>query len=172
MFSIGVERVRLKKLFLRRVLFGDNLSTPLYRIIEIKRIQNLSSRSGYTLIETLMAILLLSISIVLILELFSGGLKSAKFSNDYLRGVFHAREKMEEMLARDDLSVISNQNGQFADGYEWQVYITEEDLSGENILNPSFPIALFRVDVNVSWKIGEKEKQFEISTLQILKKKV
>ena len=56
------------------------------------------SQKGFTLIETLVAVMILAISLVVVMQLFSGGLKSNKVSNDYLYGIFHAREKMEELL--------------------------------------------------------------------------
>jgi prepilin-type N-terminal cleavage/methylation domain-containing protein len=56
------------------------------------------NRKGFTLIETLVAMMLLAISFVIIMQLFSGGLKSSRVTTDYIYGIFHAREKMEEVL--------------------------------------------------------------------------
>lgn len=105
------------------------------------------------------------------MELFSVGLKSARLSDDYLRGIFHAKEKMEEIMARDDLYAISMQKGSFDDGYEWQIQVIENTSSEENSLSKGLHIGLFRVNVRVSWKNGLTGRQFSLSTLKISKKK-
>ena len=62
--------------------------------------------------------MILSISLVVIMQLFSGGLKAGKLSDDYLSGIFHAREKMEELLMSDNL-LPGSYSGAFEDGYQW-----------------------------------------------------
>jgi general secretion pathway protein I len=69
--------------------------------------------------ETLVAMMLLAISLVVILQLFSGGLKSGKMADDYTRAVFHAREKMEEHLLIEDFEE-GTFEGTFDDNYRWQ----------------------------------------------------
>ena len=78
--------------------------------------------NGFTLIETLVAVMILSISLVVLMQLFSGGLKSNKISNDYSYGIFHAKEKMEELLLAEEL-LPGSYSGEFDDGYHWQAVI-------------------------------------------------
>ncbi|MEZ4603382.1 MAG: prepilin-type N-terminal cleavage/methylation domain-containing protein [Desulfobacterales bacterium] len=78
----------------------------------------ISRQNGFTLIETLVAIMILSISLVVIMQLFSRGLKAGKLSDDYLNGIFHAREKMEELLMSGNL-LPGIYSGAFEDGYQW-----------------------------------------------------
>jgi general secretion pathway protein I len=122
--------------------------------------------SGFALIEILVAVSILAISLVVIFQLFSGGLKSRKLSEQYARGVFHAREKMSETLLTPDLPEGEIQ-GEFEDGYEWQVAITpvpsEED-------EEKMSVGLLNLSVRISWFEGEKEKSFVIETLKVVKK--
>ena len=96
-------------------------------------------RSGFTLIETLVAMMILAISLVVILQLFSGGLKASRLSDDYTRAVFHAREKMEEILILDEL-IDGELEGEFEDAYKWKVEIflhepsEEEEEQGDPLL--------------------------------------
>jgi general secretion pathway protein I len=127
--------------------------------------------AGFTLMETLVAMMLLSISLVVILQLFSGGLKSGKMAEDYTRAVFHAREKMEEYLLIDDFEE-GTFEGSFGDNYRWQVDIKfvepeDSDEDEEEILMVDF----YHVDVSVFWPVGGSEKSFRISTLKITEKK-
>ncbi len=122
--------------------------------------------SGFALIEILVAVSVLTISLVVIFQLFSGGLKSRKLSEQYARGVFHAREKMAEILLVPDLSEGETQ-GEFEDAYEWQAVITRV-VSGEK--EEKLPAKLLNVKVRINWREGEKEKSFVVDTLKVVEK--
>ena len=127
----------------------------------------LNARSGFALIEILVAVSVLAISLVVIFQLFSGGLKSRQLSEQYARGVFHAREKMAEMLLTPDLSEGEIQ-GEFEDAYEWQAVITRvvsEEGEAKNL-----PVNLLNVRMRINWREGEKEKSFVIGTLKAVEK--
>jgi general secretion pathway protein I len=139
-----------------------------------KRIKNFHLREfpgGFTLIETLVAMMLLAISLVVILQLFSGGLKSGKMADDYTRAVFYAREKMEEYLLADDFQE-GIYEGTFDEDYRWLVDIKlvepKEEEEGKEEISM---VDLFNVDVMVFWPEGGREKNFQISTLKIAEKK-
>ena len=122
---------------------------------------------GFALIEILVAVSVLAISLVVIFQLFSGGLKSRQLSEQYARGVFHAREKMAEMLLTPDLSEGEIQ-GEFEDAYEWQAVITRvvsEEGEAKNL-----PVNLLNVRMRINWREGEKEKSFVIDTLKAVEK--
>jgi general secretion pathway protein I len=126
-----------------------------------------SSSGGFTLIETLVAMMMLAISLVVILQLFSGGLKSGKFADDYTRAIFHAREKTEEYLLLNNFQE-GTFEGTFDEVYRWQVDIKlVEPEDEEEILL----VDLFHIDVFVFWPVGGQEKKFQVSTLKITEKK-
>jgi general secretion pathway protein I len=133
-----------------------------------------ATENGFTLIETLVAIMILSISLVVIMQLFSGGLKSNKISSDYLHGIFHAKEKMEELLVSSAL-LPGTYAGTFDDGYRWEAIagIVEEPAETEEDagISEKMPVALMRIDLTVSWKTGVREKYYRLSTTQIVDKK-
>jgi len=119
---------------------------------------------GFTLIETLVAMAILSISLVVILQLFSGGLKSSRLSDNYTRAIFHAREKMEEILLDDNFTDMAME-GEFSDGFEWKAQTIRLEPAQEE--EPELPVDIFSIKVDVSWHEGGQEKHFEISTLKI-----
>ena len=126
-----------------------------------------NARSGFALIEILVAVSVLAISLVVIFQLFSGGLKSRQLSEQYARGVFHAREKMAEMLLTPDLSEGEIQ-GEFEDAYEWQAVITRvvsEEGEAKNL-----PVNLLNIRMRINWREGEKKKSFVIDTLKAVEK--
>jgi general secretion pathway protein I len=126
------------------------------------------NRNGFTLIETLVAMMLLAISFVVIMQLFSGGLKSSRVTTDYNYGIFHAREKMEEILLAGNL-VPGTVSGEFDDGYEWSTTVVippPEEGSAE----ARIPVASADVSVDVRWRAGGQEKRFGLNTKAIVPK--
>ena len=120
--------------------------------------------------ETLVAMMLLAISLVVILQLFSGGLRSGRLSDDYTRAVFHAREKMEETLLNTRYEE-GLYEGVFDDEYGWKVEIAlvEPEEPEEEEEKPP-PVDIFNISVSVTWQSGEREKRFQIETLQLAEK--
>ena len=72
----------------------------------------------------------LAICLVVILQLFSGGLKSGRVSDAYTRGIFYAREKMEEILLSESPEEGVNE-GDFDDDYRWRSEIVREPRTEE-----------------------------------------
>ena len=126
-----------------------------------------TNQRGFTLMEILVAVMILAISVVVILQLFSGGLKSSRLSGDYTRAIFHARGKMNEILLQDQMTdeVLE---GEFDDGYKWYVNVKYIEPDEENKRGPV--VDSFNIDVNINWFYGNKKKQFKISTIKIAKK--
>ena len=126
----------------------------------------LMATGGFALIEILVAISVLAISLVVILQLFSGGLKSRKLSEQYARGIFHAREKMAEILLAPDLSEEDAQ-GEFEDAYQWRAVITRVVPEEEE---ENLPFDLLNIKIRINWRECEKEKSFVIHTLKAAEK--
>ncbi len=125
------------------------------------------TEKGFTLIETLVAVMVLAISLVVVMQLFSGGLKSNQLTGDYLYGIFHAKEKMEEVLLSNSLTAGSS-SGEFDDGYRWIVVV--DPVAVEEEVEDRMPFDAFHVKVNISWKHGAGDRHFEITTLALAQK--
>ena len=99
-----------------------------------------SRKDGFTLIEVVIAIAILGISLVMVMQLFAGGLRAARTSCDYSRAVIHAKDKMEE---KTEYPV--QDSGVFDDGFKWE---TEVESYKENKDNP---YKLIKIKVRVMW---------------------
>jgi general secretion pathway protein I len=126
------------------------------------------NRSGFTLIETLVAMMLLAISFVVIMQLFSGGLKSSRVTSDYIYGIFHAREKMEDILLAENL-IPGSASGEFDDGYAWSATISIIEPADEKVA-ARMAVATADISVVVRWPGGDKGKSFELNTTAIVPK--
>jgi len=127
-----------------------------------------NNSKGFTLIETMTAMIILAISLTTILQLFSGGLKSARLSDEYTHAIFHAKEKMEEILLSDKLAD-SEYDGKFEDGFKWAVRISLLQAEDDEQIKKS-DTYLFNINVSVSWNDGSRVRKFEISTIHIAEK--
>ncbi|MDH4028626.1 MAG: prepilin-type N-terminal cleavage/methylation domain-containing protein [Nitrospirota bacterium] len=112
--------------------------------------------SGFTLIEVIVALAILSISFVLVMELFSVGLRSARTSCDYTRAIVLAKGKMEEMPG-----VPVNDSGDLEDGFRWETEVQDykiDEGSGRRLL---------KVKVKVLWDSALKtQRSFELTSLR------
>ena len=115
--------------------------------------------------ETLVAMVILSIALVIIFQQFSGALNAGHVSESYTRAVWHAREKMDELLLYETLSE-DIQEGDFGDGYRYRYQI--EQVEPDSRLNLE-GVANFTITVWVSWEQGRNTKQVDISTLALAK---
>jgi general secretion pathway protein I len=137
----------------------------------LRRLSSLTSASlvhrqnGFTLMETLVAMMILSIALVIIFQQFSGALNAGHVSESHTRAVWYAREKMDELLLQETLSE-DIQQGDFEDGYRWWYRIEKASIDGR----PSPEgLATFTISVRVSWEQGQKTKHMDISTLALTK---
>ncbi len=124
------------------------------------------SDRGFTLIETLVAISILAISMVVLMQLFSGGLKSSRLSDEYTRGIFHAREKMDEILLAQDLTQGAI-GGEFEDGFRWKAEAVQLDVAAAK--DVKLPFRTFTITVDVTWDTGGGEKHFTVSAVKLVK---
>ena len=129
-------------------------------------------QQGFTLLEVLVAVMILAISVTAILSQFAVGMEAGGKSRDITEAVLHAKEKLEELKAFVDTGQ-GGQSGAFADGYTWEtrvsLYELPEKKSGgnENLL----PFELLQLTVIVGWNTGGQERHLEFSTLKAVKKK-
>ena len=129
-------------------------------------------QQGFTLLEVLVAVMILAISVTAILSQFSVGMEAGGKSRDITEAVLHAKEKLEELKAFVE-SGQAGQSGSFDDGYTWEtnvsLYELPEKESGVNENLLSFD--LLQLTVIVRWGTAGQERHMELSTLKAVKKK-
>lgn len=85
----------------------------------------LASARGFSLLEIMVALVIMGTSLVLLIELFGSGLKNLRVAQNFTEAVFLASAKMEEELATPKVQARS-ENGRFEDtDYRWRVEIAE-----------------------------------------------
>jgi general secretion pathway protein I len=138
-------------------------------------------QSGFTLLEVLIAAVLIGSVFVAVVSLMSQSLRNIDRMRPHELAMLHAREKMNEELLNDDL-VPGSSVGQWNDGYRWRVEITPLDFEalGKSTAVP-MPVApnatqtstvrpgmktLFRVQVEVAWGNRTDPRNYQLETMQ------
>lgn len=118
-----------------------------------------SSRSrGFTLIEVIVSIAIMSICLVMVMRLFSAGLRASRSSCDYTRAIVHAKDKMEELSFKPEAG-----RGDFDDEFRWETEIVPYMVFEESRYN------LWQLKVKISWTTAlTRENSIELISLKAL----
>jgi len=128
-----------------------------------------SENSGFTLMEVVVAIAILGIGLTVIIELFSGGLRLGKVSEEYTRAVHYASLKLEEVAAQKTIEE-GEEEGEFDTTFRWQVAVQKKDillLDRGTEFKP--PADFYHVRIRVFWMSGTKERSASLETYKTLK---
>jgi len=113
---------------------------------------------GFTLIEVILAVTILSVSLVMVMQLFSAGLKASRASCDYTRAVIYAKDIMEEISGLSE-----HESGEFEDGFRWETAVMPYEDSEGMVAN------LVQINVIVSWSDAlRRDKNIELVSLKAI----
>jgi len=122
-----------------------------------------SSQRGFTLMEVLIASVLIGTVFVAATSLMSQSLRNIDRMRPHEDAMRHAREKMNETLLREQL-VVEHSSGKWSDGYRWQLDITPDTQPNETP-RQGMPM-LFNIRVEVLWG-SEQPRSYVLQTAQL-----
>jgi len=124
---------------------------------------------GFTLIEVVIALAILGIGLTVIIELFSGGLRLARISEEYTRGANYARIKMGEIASQQGIKE-GDEEGKFDETYRWEVGVKKIDiLPIEKTIEFKPPVEFYQIKVTILWKSGSKERSMSAESYKTVK---
>jgi general secretion pathway protein I len=125
---------------------------------------------GFTLMEVVVALAVLGVGLIVIIELFSGGLRLGRVSGEYTRAVGYARVKMEDIaLAREIKEGM--EEGEFDKNYRWHLEVQKVNiLPGEQPFDITLPVDLYQIKLQVIWKSGSQERSAGIESMKVIKR--
>jgi general secretion pathway protein I len=127
----------------------------------------LRSEGGFTLLEVLAAIAVLSIASVAIFQLFSENLRGISSSEDYIYAVLQAESKMREILDTEELTE-SEWEETAEDGYAYSVTVTKSLSEKTETLAKD----LLKIHLTVTWTKGTRQRSYTLNTLKLVDKEV
>jgi general secretion pathway protein I len=123
---------------------------------------------GFTLLELLVAFVILSVAVATLLHAFSQSLRNTALAEDYTLATLHAQSLLAQVGVEPPL-MDGVYQGAFNEQFEWQVAI-------ERYVDPEAPadietlgstVNLYHVEVRVSWADGPQNRQIELQTLRL-----
>lgn len=124
---------------------------------------------GYTLVEVLVAFMIMALALTVLLRIFSNGVRSVAVSSDYAKAVLIGESRLatagiDELLAPGETSGV--------DGKEF--YWTRRVVDYQPAVSYSTYVKgtrAYYVTVTVTWPNGDKERSIDLSTVKLLHEK-
>jgi general secretion pathway protein I len=132
------------------------------------------SQEGFTLLEVLVAIIVLGVGVALTLSLISGALGNIRKVQLRARAVQHAETVMELTLLDDSIKGPTTLRGDFEDGTTWSVVVNEVtpppppmQTAGPQVAPPDLGIKILSYAVEV-FDPGSQAPGFQLQTAKIV----
>lgn len=126
---------------------------------------------GFTLIEVVVSLALLGIGLMVIIELFSGGLRLGRASEEFTKATHHGRMKLDELALKPPLEE-GVEEGEIDQTYRWRVETKRVNLLPfERDTDFQPPVELFHVKVDILWKSGSKERSIFLESYRTIPSK-
>lgn len=130
---------------------------------------------GFSLLEVLVAFVILGLVLGTLMEIFSGGLRNVGRAAEYQQAVLLGQSKLAsvgiEMALKEGES-----NGEFDANYRWQVSIRPyQDSQKEPAEQPAapvtlLPVTLLEVEVQVLWGGADQARSVNLKTVRLANK--
>jgi general secretion pathway protein I len=127
----------------------------------------LGRKDGFTLLEVLVAFVLLATTVTVVLQLFSTGIKALSASEDYASAVVRTESKMREVLDNEQLSE-NTWSETLPEGYRFDITVAK----AYEARTKDLPLQILEIDVTMSWKKSGKDRSLTLNTMKAVKPQV
>ncbi|MCX8119132.1 MAG: prepilin-type N-terminal cleavage/methylation domain-containing protein [Desulfobacterota bacterium] len=129
-----------------------------------------SRQKGLTLLEIVVALAILGAGLMAIIELFAGGLRLGRASEEYTKATQYARLKWEEFSLRP-IETEGVEEGEFDKTYRWRIVTKRvKILPFEEEGDLTLPVELLHIRLEVTWKSGLRERSMDIESYRCVKR--
>jgi general secretion pathway protein I len=133
-------------------------------LINVARLRR--NLSGFSLLEVLVAFVILSLVLTMIFRVTSGSLNSIGAADHYAKALLIAESKLALVGSEIPLEM-GEVSGSENDDFNWTLSISPFEFSAEEPLAPIQLInPLYQVSLQVSWSQGSKNRSLVINTLR------
>lgn len=105
---------------------------------------------GFSLLEVLVAFIILSLALGVLMRIFSGGLGNIGAAEHYSRAVAIAESQLAAAGVESPLTEGEN-SGEMENGYTWRTSVRRYDAGAQPLEGVVLPVDLYRVEVTVNW---------------------
>ena len=130
----------------------------------------MNKERGFSLLEILIAFSILALSLGILLNIFSSGVKNAAVAEEYTAAVQIAEALMAQTGAETELQA-GQTSGQEDEKYHWLVTVTPFSPTIAKLNLQAITATLFKVKVSVNWgDANDSDRQIELTTLKLVNK--
>ncbi|CAH1191095.1 General secretion pathway protein I [Candidatus Nitrotoga sp. BS] len=128
---------------------------------------------GFSLLEVLVAFVILAMILGVLMQIFSGGLRNASRVNENQQAILLGQSKLASVGIETPMK-ISESDGEFDAVYRWHVSIrpyleTPAQTSEQTGMPvPILPVSLLEVEVQVLWGGGNQSRSASLKTLRLV----
>lgn len=124
--------------------------------------------AGFTLLEVLAAFVVFALTMAVLLQLFSGGLRDAQLADEYARAVMLAQSRLDAYSAVETPAETSASG--FEAGFAWQLrataYDEREEGDAQRGRDYNLRVRLIRVESTISWRAADgRDRDVRLTTL-------
>lgn len=123
------------------------------------------NKRGFTLIEIVVALLVLAIVSAVLFEGFSVGFRNARTADDFSQAVLIAQSKLAPTGVSEPLSQ-GRESGREQGKYSWTLTVDPVEVTPDDGAKPG-RLQPFFVAVDVVWSDGGTERTVSLSTLRL-----
>lgn len=105
---------------------------------------------GFSLLEVLVAFIILSLTLGVLMRIFSGGLGNIGSAEHYSRAVAIAESQLAATGVESPL-IEGDYAGETENGYTWRTSVQRYDASTQPLEGGVLPVDLYQVEVAVNW---------------------
>jgi general secretion pathway protein I len=127
---------------------------------------------GFSLLEVLVAFVILALILGISMQIFSGGLRNISRIDEYQQAILLGQNKLSSVGIEIPLR-ISESNGEFNDVYRWQLsirpYLTapaQTNVQAESSV-PALPASLLEVEIRILWGGNDQPRSASLKTLRL-----
>lgn len=122
---------------------------------------------GFSLLEVLVAFIILAMALGVIMRIFSGGLGNVGVAKHYSQAVAIAESKLATIGVESQLTEGEN-TGEVGQGYAWRTSVRRYEAVAQPVETAAQPIDLYQVEVTVNWGDSDtKPRLLRIVTLRV-----
>jgi general secretion pathway protein I len=126
------------------------------------RMANGKGEAGFTLVEVIVALAMLSLGLSVLLAMISSGLGRTASAGRMAEAGSLAQSLLAEVGTELPIKT-EERNGLFSDGYRWHLTMRLYDNTKER---EERPIGLYQISAEIAWDEGTERRSFTLSTLR------
>jgi general secretion pathway protein I len=133
-----------------------------WSIFKRGRTRDLADEAGFTLVEVIVALAMLSLGLGVVLDLISSSLNRTSSA----RRMAEAGSLAQSLLAEPGVMFpikAEQRDGAYAGGFRWHLIMRPYDDAGA----PSGVVALYRISAEIEWDEGTATRSYALTTLRL-----